>query len=382
MNKFFYIITGILVVLIFLFIIINKYDKQMNIKQKKEIKNTQSTIQPSLINGISREPSSAAISLNIIRVNPSEKNSIQNAVDKAMPGDVIELSPGEYFQDIITKRDGMSESPIVLRGPKQAVLKGTGGSRVLTINHSYITLDGFTIDGLNGSPDAKSSYRDKLIYAIGIKPNQGPSHLRIINMSIKNAGGECVRLRYFSKENEIAYNTIGPCGAIDYIFNGGGKNGEGIYIGTAPEQRSDKKNPDTQVDQSNNNHIHHNTIDTQGNECVDIKEGSSFNVVEYNTCTGQKDPESGGLDSRGNNNVFRFNTIQFSKGAGIRLGGDDDSDGINNDVYQNTIINNALGGIKFQRTPQGRVCGNEMKDNETGNSVGQYGEDFTPDKSC
>ena len=55
--------------------------------------------------------------------------------------------------------------------------------------------------------------------------------------------------------------------------------------------------------------IHHNNFDTKGNEAVDIKEGAMYNIVEYNTVTGQKDPDSGGLDSRGDKNIFRYNTV-------------------------------------------------------------------------
>ena len=69
------------------------------------------------------------------------------------------------------------------------------------------------------------------------------------------------------------------------------------------------------------------TFDTQGNECVDIKEGATANVVEHNDCTGQKDPESAGFDSRGSGNVFRFNASYANLGAGVRLGGDSEADG-------------------------------------------------------
>lgn len=43
----------------------------------------------------------------------------------------------------------------------------------------------------------------------------------------------------------------------------------------------------------------------RGNECVDVKEGSTMNVIEYNDCAEQLDAESGCYDSRGNGNVFR-----------------------------------------------------------------------------
>lgn len=308
--------------------------------------------------------------------------SIQKAVDTANPGDTINLGSGTYFQDIITKKDGLPNSPILITGPKTAIVKGAGNPRVFEINHSYITLNGFTIDGLHGSSTSKSGYRDKLIYVLAKSPGKGVTNIKILNMDIKNAGGECVRLRYFAQNNEIAYNNIGPCGAIDFIFADGGKNGEGIYIGTAPEQRDNKTNPTKDIDQSNNNWIHHNQIDTQGNECVDIKEGSEGNVVEYNNCTGQRDSESGGMDSRGNGNIFRYNEIFKNDGAGVRLGGDKKNDGINNDVYGNIIRDNASGGIKIQRDPQGKICGNVMERNIGGNLVGTDNSKIDPEKSC
>ncbi|CAN5574220.1 hypothetical protein BH20ACT18_BH20ACT18_07020 [soil metagenome] len=45
---------------------------------------------------------------------------------------------------------------------------------------------------------------------------------------------------------------------------------------------------------------------TKGNECVDVKENSSKNLVESNRWTGQKDKEAGGFDSRGNGNTFCY----------------------------------------------------------------------------
>ena len=113
-----------------------------------------------------------------------------------------------------------------------------------------------------------------------------------------------------------------------------------------------------------------------------MKEGSSGNIVEYNNCTGQKDKESAGLDSRGSKNIFRYNEVYGNLGAGVRLGGDEDNDGINNDVYENTIKNNVSGGIKFQRAPQGKICGNKMEGNKGGDSVGSEAEEFNPTKSC
>ncbi len=308
--------------------------------------------------------------------------TIQRAIDLAQPGESIYVLPGIYMQDLVSKRDGKEQAPITIIGPPNAIIKGAGSDRIIEIRHDYLTLKGFTVDGRYASRKSASSYRDKLLYVIGSRPKKGVTGLKVLSMNFKNAGGECIRLRYFSQHNEIAYSTITGCGAFDFIFKDGGKNGEGVYIGTAPEQRSDGKNPTSDPDQSNNNWIHHNTFNTNGNECVDIKEASQFTVVEYNTCTGQRDPESGGMDSRGESNTFRYNEIVNNVGAGVRLGGDGSSEGINNTVYGNSIKNNKAGGIKVLRTPQGKICGNAMSGNSKGNMVGEYGSNINPTTLC
>lgn len=308
--------------------------------------------------------------------------SIQRALDLARPGDTVSLAAGAYQQDVRSTRDGREGASITVKGPPTAVLKGAGGARIFEINHDFWTLDGFTIDGLHGDPNVKTSYRDKLLYVQGTQASDGVNGLKLLNMHFQNAGGECVRLRYFAQRNEVAHSTFVGCGVYDFRFADGGKNGEALYIGTAPEQRANGKNPDTAVDQSNNNWVHHNTFDTRGNECVDIKEGSSANIVEYNSCTGQQDPESGGLDARGGGNTFRYNESFGNKGAGIRLGGDTVNDGLDNEVYGNKLHDNASGGIKLVRPRQRLICGNIIQNNKGGNVVGEGNPGFDPTIAC
>src|SRR5690349_6935980 len=88
--------------------------------------------------------------------------TIQAALEKATPGTTINLAPGVYREELTTVRDGAPGAPITIKGPEtgtdrdgryRAVLYGTG--RVVNIDHSWITLDGFTIDGqeqLEGVP--------------------------------------------------------------------------------------------------------------------------------------------------------------------------------------------------------------------------------------
>jgi hypothetical protein len=176
-------------------------------------------------------------------------------------------------------------------------------------------------------------------------------------------------MRYFAQHNEIGFSRFESCGVHDFKFHAGKRNGEAIYIGTAPEQRGNGENPTADPDQSSANWIHDNSFNTQGNECVDIKESSSANVVEHNICTGQQDPNSGGFDARGSGNIFRYNESFGNVGAGIRLGGDGMGDGLDNQVYDNSFHNNQAGGIKLVRKQQ-KLCGNRLRDNARGNMVG------------
>ena len=305
--------------------------------------------------------------------------SIQCALRMALPGTTVHLADGRYDQDVITVRDGTPSQPIRIVGEPAAVISGNGAIYVIEIQHDYIELQGFTIDGLweSKAVDQPGSYRRKLIYAHSPRPLDGITGLRVLSMTIQNAGDECLRLKYFATLNEVAYSNFNNCGQLHFRFVSGKKNGENIYIGTAPEQLT--HNPTHGMDQSNQNWVHHNTFVSNGNECVDIKEGSSQNIVEYNDCAKQQDAASGGFNVRGNNNTFRFNRIVGNLGAGIRLGGDTDADGVDNNVYYNEMIDNAVGGVKFQRPIQGIVCGNHTSAKP---SAGQFAASFTPDAPC
>lgn len=107
------------------------------------------------------------------------------------------------------------------------------------------------------------------------------------------------------------------------------------------------------------NHFHHNTFRTYGNECIDVKEGSTNNLIEYNVCEQQRDPNSGGFDLRGNSNIVRNNKISSCDGAAVRVGGDKDY-GTDNHVYGNVIKDMGAGAFNVMQGGQGTVCGNEV----------------------
>ncbi len=287
--------------------------------------------------------------------------TIQQALNLAYPGSDIHVAPGRYVGGIQTVRDGSAQRPIQIIGEDGVELLGDSKTNHLVdIKHSYIHVRKLHINGLRGSGNNKGDYVNKLLYVQSHRDDVGLTGIVLDSLLVEHAGGECVRLRYNVTHTEVSNSTIRSCGAYDFTFNDGGKNGEGVYVGTAPEQRGDGRNPTSGIDRSSRNWIHNNRIETQANECVDIKEGSEYNVVENNVCSGQLDPDSAGFDSRGNYNFFLGNYVFNTRGSGFRLGGDTSNDGVYNTIERNRIKDTQGGGIKVTRLPQASVCGNEF----------------------
>jgi len=246
-------------------------------------------------------------------------------------------------------KSGRADAPITMRAEGKAKLVGsTKSGRILQVLADYWVIQGFEITG-----------RTSGVWL------QGAHGVVLRDNEIHHLAGECVRLKYFSTANVVERNFIHDCGLEDFVLDpGSGKNGEGVYIGTAPEQLD--RNPTPEPDASNANAVRDNRFVTNGNECVDIKESASGNVIEFNDCTGQMDPESAGFDARGSGNVFRYNISRGNVGAGVRTGGDRASDGLANDIIGNVLTDNGGWGIKAIRVPQGTVCGNTILRNGSG----------------
>ncbi|GAA5109813.1 right-handed parallel beta-helix repeat-containing protein [Pseudonocardia adelaidensis] len=302
---------------------------------------------------------------------PRPFRTITRALAAAQPGETVVLHAGTYDEHVVTVRPG-----VTISGPRDAVLQGAAVSnRVIEIQHDDTTLRGFTIDGRVCAEAVAACYREKAIWVQSTVPHDGVTGTKILGLRVTNLGDECIRLKYFTTGSVVAGNTIGPCGVHDFAVPnpGTGQNGEGIYIGTAPEQLD--RNPTPEPDGSNGNEVWGNVIDTRAAECVDIKEGARDNDVERNTCTGQqpRNGNSGAMESRGPSNTFRFNYIHHNAAAGIRIGGDRPGDAVDNDIEHNVITDNARGGIKVQDAgPHGRICGNVMRGNAGGEVVGTY----------
>lgn len=307
--------------------------------------------------------------------NITPKDSIQDAVDKAQPGDTIVLGDGTYDQDFKSARDGEPDKRITITGSRKAIVNGNKDSRMIEINHSHITLDGFTADGKKNGGKKSEDYVDKCVYIIGqTKPSvvraNGAEYessldgMVVSDMHIVDCGGECLRLRSFITNAEVVGNKIEGCGRHDFMFPSSTVNGEAIYVGTSSNQWDDGKNSRSGPDLTKYVWIHENEIDSQGNECVDVKEGTTDVLVEYNVCTDQRDGNSAGLDSRTDDIIFRYNEVIGCDGAGVRIGGhtiDGKVYGLNNEVYGNMFSDTKYSSVKLETGDAHTLCENECK---------------------
>jgi hypothetical protein len=337
-------------------------------------------------------------------VDAAHATTIQAALNRARPGDVIQLQPGVYetTRPLQTRRAGQANHPITIKGPEagldisqrnKAVVMGSG--HVFDIDHSYYALEGFTINGqpdlpfdkIPTTPKKLLSYKDKhqsqiadsrLIY-IG-NSSRNVTGTVITNMFLTGAGGECVRMRNFTTNSKVSNSLIYRCGFVAKSQNYRYHNGEGVYIGTSTDSTDQ---PYHKNDHSNHNLVQKNVIQTFAAECVDIKEHAERNIVDSNQCLYGLGPESADesiLEVRGKNNQITNNVIQHSWGYGIKLWSDTASSGGANIVAGNYLsdIDSAVITFKTQSKPV-EICQNTYADG-TPTVVGRIGA--TISKTC
>ena len=194
-------------------------------------------------------------------VNVSSQSGLSSALGNAQPGDRIVLAPGTYSGGrSITNRSGTQSQPIVLCGPRTAVL--TGDVRPTGI--SWWIFQGFTIR------DAFQAFYAKTV-----------RNTRVQGLEIANVGQEAVHFACGSTDNVVEGNYIHDTGRSKP------SSGEAVYLGTHPPNYAITCGTSA-PDQSDRNYILDNRFGPNVTaEDVQVRAGTTGNRVVGNRSDGR-----------------------------------------------------------------------------------------------
>ena len=261
----------------------------------------------------------------------STAKELNSALSKALPGTVIQLSPGRYLGNFVAKAVGTAASPIWLCGDASTVLDGgkTKSGYVLHLDHSdYWHLLGFAVvDGQKG------------VVA------DGASNNIIEGLTVSSIGDEAIHLRSASTHNLVTRNVIDNTGLLKSKF------GEGIYVGSA------KSNWCTYSacgpDRSDDNTLSDNIISHTTAENIDIKEGTTAGIITGNSFDG-------------------VGMVQSAADSWIDVKGDGWT------ISSNRGVNSVNDGFQTHEIVSGWGTGNRFTNNTLSVNGPGFGIDLTP----
>jgi hypothetical protein len=247
-------------------------------------------------------------------ISVGDSAALTAALAAAQPGDLIWMNDGNYTGthavptygnftgSFVATGSGTPSRPITLAGGAGAMIDGgsPGGHYGLyVVDANWWIFDGFTVGGTVGASK-------------GIMSDHG-SHNVYQGLTVNNIGVEGVHMRTFSAYNEVAYCTIEDTGVRNEQF------GEGLYLGSANSNWP--VNSFGLPDGSDYTWVHHNKFARNAAEAIDIKEGTTGGIIEYNTfdgvgVAGQNSADSS-IDAKGNAYLIRHNTVTKSPGASV-----------------------------------------------------------------
>jgi hypothetical protein len=283
------------------------------------------------------------------------------ALSAAAPGDLIRLAVGTYTGRFTIAASGNGAAPIVVCGPRSAVLDGGDPATgyALDVRGNFVVLSGFTVRNAQKGivlEGASGCVLDGLEIA---RTGMEGVHFRAL------AVGDTIR---FSAHNVLRRSYVHDTGLVAPGF------GEGVYIGSARSHWVTYSAG--QPDASDDNDVVDNRIEATAAECIDIKEGTTGghitgNHLDGSAIAGQNAADSW-VDVKGNGYIIEGNS---GTNAGSRL-----KDGYqvhvvapgwgNGNVFRrNASRVNAPGfAIWVQSTAVGTVVG--CDDTETGATAG------------
>lgn len=137
---------------------------------------------------------------------PSQYTTIKDAVDVAETDDIIQISPGIYYENNIIVSELITSLKIIGADPTTTIIDGMGNGTIFSIDGTHVEITGLTIRNSGSGYNAITSE----------KPGPSPSndYHKITNNVIEGAAyGISI---YLSNQNTIYNNTFNdnPLGAI------------------------------------------------------------------------------------------------------------------------------------------------------------------------
>jgi hypothetical protein len=270
---------------------------------------------------------------------------LKKAIKNAKPGDIIEMADGEYLGKFKIEEgiNGLPGNPIVLRGSEKAILTTgdtSSGYGLHAAGNNYWHFKGFTIS------DCKKAFiLDKSNYNV------------IDGLTIRKTSEEGIHFRVHSSYNVVKNCKVYDIGLLKPAY------GEGCYIGSAVSNWG--RYTEGKSDTCNYNIVENNIFGPGvAAEAIDIKEGTSYNIVRGNTFygKGQQGVNSGDswMEVKGNYNLIENNTGHDALKDGFQVTIKAEGWGAHNIFKNNTCnVNGAGYGIHIQLL-NGTANGNKV----------------------
>ncbi|WP_157433011.1 right-handed parallel beta-helix repeat-containing protein [Actinomadura rifamycini] len=279
-------------------------------------------------------------------VTVTDAVKLQEALNVAEPGTVIQLAPGTFRGRFLSQKSGARDRPIFVCGTPESVLDGGGtgeGYGFHLQDAAHWRLIGFTL---------QNSQKGVMF--------DGTEASVVQELTIRNIGDEAVHLRRFSTGNSVQYNSISRTGRENPRF------GEGVYLGSSHNNWGTLTGG--QPDRSDNNLVAGNKIRSTA-EAVDVKEGTSGGRIAGNAFDGTE--LSGGfndswVDVKGNGYVVEDNRGAKTGADGFQTHEEYKGWGTRNVFRRNVIaLGDAKGvGIRLDSAGNAVACDNRVSGGE------------------
>ncbi|MDF2555063.1 MAG: hypothetical protein K0R60_958 [Microbacterium sp.] len=244
-------------------------------------------------------------------------DDLQDALDTADPGDVLQLSATTYPGRFVITRSGTAEDPIVLCGTPGTTLEGEGaattGTVLRLVGADHWRLEDFAV---------RSAQRGVVL--------DRASHNELHGLEVSDTGGQGIRLHNASTNNMIVDSIVRDTGVTDRDA------GEGIAIGSRESSWCDVS--DCEPDRSDGTIVVGTTVDHTAGEAISAEEGTSAGVIRDNWLSrGDGTSSDAVVDLKGNGWVFAQNQVGDAAGPGVQVHSFLPDWGLDNRIVANTF---------------------------------------------